>query len=259
MLHDRGYHPYGLEIVGVHTPELTFEQQAGNVSQAIQSDGLRYPVAQDDNYGTWNAYQNQYWPADYLVDAHGQVRHTHFGEGDYKQSEAAVRELLHEAGAKTLPGPITAKALTPTAQLATPETYLNSDRAQGFATPLQPGTHGYPGVGAPQLNQFALKGRWAVTKQASTPAASGASIQVGFQAAHVYLVMTSAGNVPRRGQVLLDGHPIRVRDAGADVHGGGVTVQRERLYSLVSFPSAQQHALTLELPPGVSAYAFTFG
>ncbi|MHB8736146.1 MAG: cytochrome c biogenesis protein DipZ [Terriglobales bacterium] len=189
------YHPYGLEIVGVHTPEFAFEQQAGNVAQAIQSDGLRYPVAQDNNYGTWNAYQNQYWPADYLVDAHGQVRHTHFGEGDYKQSEAAVRELLHEAGAKTLPAPITAKALTPTAQLATPETYLNSDRAQGFATPLKPGTHGYPGVGAPQLNQFALKGRWTVTKQASTPAASGASIQVGFQAAHVYLVMTSAGTV----------------------------------------------------------------
>ena len=87
------YHPYGLEIVGVETPEFTFEQDAGNVRQAIASDGLRYPVVQDNNYGTWNAYQNQYWPAEYLIDAHGEVRHTQFGEGDYKQGEAAVRAL----------------------------------------------------------------------------------------------------------------------------------------------------------------------
>jgi cytochrome c biogenesis protein CcdA/thiol-disulfide isomerase/thioredoxin len=88
------YHRYGLEIVGVETPEFTFEQDAGNVQQAIQSDGLRYPVVQDNQYGTWNAYGNEYWPAEYLIDAHGQVRHTQFGEGDYKQSEAAARALL---------------------------------------------------------------------------------------------------------------------------------------------------------------------
>ncbi len=92
------YHRYGLEIVGVETPEFTFEQDAGNVQQAIASDGLRYPVVQDNRYGTWNAYQNQYWPAEYLIDANGQVRHTQFGEGNYKQDEAAVRELLYEAG-----------------------------------------------------------------------------------------------------------------------------------------------------------------
>ncbi|MDQ6775955.1 MAG: cytochrome c biogenesis protein DipZ [Actinomycetota bacterium] len=253
------YHPYGLEIVGVHTPEFTFEQQASNVAQAIQSDGLRYPVVQDNNYGTWNAYQNQYWPADYLIDSSGNVRHTHFGEGDYKQTEAAVRELLHEAGATHLPAPMTAKALVPTAQLATPETYLNPERAQGFATPLRSGIHDYPGITNPQLNQFALKGQWKVTSQSSTPVAANASIEAGFQAANVYLVMTSTGNVARQGLVLLDGRPISVGDAGRDVHNGTVTVQHERLYSLVSLPSAQQHALTLKLPPGISAYAFTFG
>ncbi|MHB8659922.1 MAG: hypothetical protein ACYC91_18655 [Solirubrobacteraceae bacterium] len=115
-----------------------------------QSDGLRYPVVQDHNHGTWNAYQNQYWPADYLIDAAGDVRHTHFGEGDYKQGEAAVRELLYEAGAKHLPPPMTAKALVPTAQLATPETYLNPRRAQGFATPLQSGIHDYRGASLPR-------------------------------------------------------------------------------------------------------------
>src|SRR4030088_1322691 len=96
------YHPYGLEIVGVETPEFTFEQDAGNVRQAIQSDGLRYPVAQDNNYGTWNAYQNQYWPAEYLIDSNGIVRHTQFGEGDYQGSEDAVRSLLREGGRRTL-------------------------------------------------------------------------------------------------------------------------------------------------------------
>ena len=147
------YHRYGLEIVGVETPEFTFEQNAGNVAQAIASDGLRYPVVQDNRYGTWNAWGNQYWPAEYLIDATGQVRHTQFGEGDYAQSEAAVRALLREAGAPRLPRPMTAKAIMPSAQLATPETYLNALRDQGFAAaadvrgshlPRRPGAAGQP-------------------------------------------------------------------------------------------------------------------
>ena len=107
------YHRYGLDVVGVETPEFTFEQEASNVRQAIHSDGIRYPVVQDNEYGTWNAYQNEYWPAEYLIDAHGQVRHTQFGEGDYKQDEAAVRQLLYEAGAQHLPPPMTATAIMP--------------------------------------------------------------------------------------------------------------------------------------------------
>ncbi len=126
--------------------------------QAIHSDGLRYPVVQDNRYGTWNAYQNQYWPAEYLIDANGQVRHTQFGEGDYKQDEAAVRELLYEAGARNLPPPMTAHAIMPSSGLETPETYLNPQRAQGFAQPLKSGTHSYPGVSSLQLNEFAPHG-----------------------------------------------------------------------------------------------------
>jgi cytochrome c biogenesis protein CcdA/thiol-disulfide isomerase/thioredoxin len=253
------YHPYGLDIVGVETPEFAFEREASNVLQAVHSDAIRYPVVQDNNYGTWNAYQNQYWPAEYLIDARGEVRHTQFGEGDYLQSEAAVRELLYEAGAHRLPPPMSAHALLPSAGLQTPETYLGSDRAQGFVPSLRSGVHTYPGIASPGLNTFALRGTWKETSQYAAPLSSGAAIQAGFQAAHAYLVMTSAGNVPRRVRVLLDGHPIGGSDAGADVHGGFVTVQGQRLYSLVSLPSAQQHALTLEVPPGVSAYDFTFG
>jgi cytochrome c biogenesis protein CcdA/thiol-disulfide isomerase/thioredoxin len=253
------YHRYGLDVVGIETPEFTFEQEAGNVRQAIQSDGIRYPVVQDNRYGTWNAYQNEYWPAEYLIDAQGQVRHYQFGEGDYSRDEAAVRQLLYEAGARHLPPPMTARAMIPSARLETPETYLNPQRAQGFAQPLKSGTNFYPGVIDPSLNQFGLHGTWKVTSQSASPVSAGASITARVQAAHVYLVLTSAGSVPRRVRVLVGGHPIPAADAGADVHGGYVTVAGQRLYSLISLPTAQPQTFTLDIPPGVSAYDFTFG
>jgi cytochrome c biogenesis protein CcdA/thiol-disulfide isomerase/thioredoxin len=242
------YRRSGLKIVGVETPEFTFEQDAGNVLQAIHSDGIRYPVVQDNRYGTWNAWGNQYWPAEYLIDARGRVRHYHFGEGEYKQSEAAVRALLYQAGSHDLPPPMTATAINPSAGIATPETYLDDQRASGFAQPLEAGVHFYPGLSKPALNEFALHGDWRVTSEFSTPTALGASISAGFQAARVYLVLTSDGNVPRVVRVLLDGRPLRT-----------VTVQQQRLYSLVSLPEASSHALTVEVPPGVRAYDFTFG
>ena len=254
------YHRYGLDIVGVETPEFTFEQEAGNVQQAIQSDGLRYPVVQDNRYGTWNAYQNQYWPAEYLIDAHGEVRHTQFGEGNYRADEAAVRQLLYEGGARHLPPPMGSRAMLPSSQLGTPETYLDPVRSTGFAQPLQSGTHFYAGILHPPLNEFGLHGTWRVSSQAATPVSSGASISGGFQAQHVYLVMTSAGNRPRTVRVLLGGQPLPARYAGPDVRPGGlVTVRGQRLYSLISLPSAAQGAFTVEIPPGVSAYDFTFG
>ncbi len=192
------YHRYGLEIVGVETPEFTFEQDAGNVEQAIQSDGLRYPVVQDNRYGTWNAYANQYWPAEYLIDATGQVRHVQFGEGDYKQSEVAVRALLHEAGTRHLPPPMTAHAMIPSAQLATPETYLDDNRSQRLPASAEGWDGDYPGASKLALNEFALRGRWAVNDESAMPVSGAGAIQARFQAADVYLVLTSAGNIPRR-------------------------------------------------------------
>jgi cytochrome c biogenesis protein CcdA/thiol-disulfide isomerase/thioredoxin len=253
------YHKYGLEVVGVETPEFTFEQEASNVQQAINSDGLSYPVVQDNRYGTWNAYQNQYWPAEYLIDKTGQVRHTQFGEGNYKEDEAAVRELLYEAGAHNLPPPMTTTAIMPSKDLGTPETYLNPQRAEGFAQQLMGGTHSYAGVSAPILNEFGLHGTWNATSQSITPAASGASITARVQAAHIYLVMTSNDNKPRTARVLVDGKPIAPAEAGSDVHNGNVTVQGQRLYSLISLPGDQQQTFTIQIPPGISAYDFTFG
>jgi cytochrome c biogenesis protein CcdA/thiol-disulfide isomerase/thioredoxin len=254
------YHRYGLDVVGVETPEFTFEQEAANVQQAIHSDGLRYPVVQDNRYGTWNAYQNQYWPAEYLIDAHGEVRHTQFGEGNYKPDEAAVRQLLYAAGARHLPPPMSAHVMLPSNRLGTPETYLDPQRSRGFTQPPRAGTHFYAGVLNPPVNEFGLHGTWTIGSQSATPALSGASIAGGFQAQHVYLVMTSAGNRPRTVRVLLGGRPIPARYAGADVRPGGyVTVRGQRLYSLVSLPSAAQGAFTLQIPRGVRAYDFTFG
>ena len=253
------YHRYGLDIVGVETPEFTFEQEASNVRQAIASDGIKYPVVQDNQYGTWNAYQNQYWPAEYLIDAKGQVRHVQFGEGNYKEDEAAVRALLADAGATSLPPPMTASAIMSSAGLGTPETYLDDQRSQGFATPIQSGVRRYTGSSNVGLNQFSLKGIWWATSESLMPVGGTASITGGVQAAKVYLVLTSNGNVPRQGRVLLDGRPIPNAHAGADVKNGVLTVTGERLYSLVSFPTAQQFTFTVELPPGVSAYDFTFG
>ncbi|MFZ0381925.1 MAG: cytochrome c biogenesis protein CcdA, partial [Solirubrobacteraceae bacterium] len=163
------YHKYGLDVIGVETPEFTFEQEAGNVRQAIASDGIKYPVVQDNKYGTWDAWQNEYWPAEYLIDAKGQVRHVQFGEGDYKQSEAAVRALLADAGATSLPPPMTATAIMASAGLGTPETYLDTQpRQQNFAAKLVNGNHDYQGASSLSLNQFALKGPWNASQESIT-------------------------------------------------------------------------------------------
>ena len=245
---DAKYRNDGLTIVGVHTPEFSFEHDAGNVAGAIASNGLRYPVAQDNDYATWNAYGNQYWPAEYLIDARGHVRHTTFGEGGYRETERAIRALLAEAGHHDLGGMAQGRAIVPSAAEATPETYLGAARSDGWVgIPPSPGRHNYPAVGGLGLNEFALSGTWGVTGQSAT-AVRDSRIDVAFQAAHVYLVLSSGANRPRPLQVLLDGRPIRT-----------VTVRAQRLYELVSLPTAQQHRLTLRFAPGLAGYAFTFG
>jgi len=257
------YHRYGLDIVGVETPEFTFEQDASNVRQAIAADGIRYPVVQDNRYGTWNAYHNEYWPAEYFIDAQGKVRYTKFGEGDYEQDEAAIRQLLFDAGARHLPPPVTPGAIVPSKGLATPETYVDYQRAaetgENWSPSLQQGTHSYHGTTSPTVNQFSLDGIWNINTESATAVSPGASISGTFQAQHVYLVMTSAGNVPRTVRVLVDGKPIAAGQAGSDVHDGLVTVRGQRLYSLVSAPDDETATITVKLPPGVSAYDFTFG
>jgi cytochrome c biogenesis protein CcdA/thiol-disulfide isomerase/thioredoxin len=256
---DATYRHDGLTIVGVETPEFAFEHDASNVANAIKQFGLRYPVVQDNNMGTWNAYGNQYWPADYLIDSTGQVRYATFGEGDYSKTETAIRALLAEAGQNVGGHSHPANVIVPS-QEATPETYLGTARAQGWVTGPVAGLHDY-GAGHPgplAVNEFAFSGAWHTTAQPVTTVAN-AGIDVEFQAKNVYLVLSSAGGVPRPVQVLLDGRPISAADAGADVLGGVVTVKGERLYTLASLPRNERHRLSLRFAAGVTGYAFTFG
>jgi cytochrome c biogenesis protein CcdA/thiol-disulfide isomerase/thioredoxin len=256
---DAAYRHDGLQVVGVETPEFSFEHDAGNVANAIGQFGIRYPVVQDNNMGTWNAYGNEYWPADYLIDASGHVRYAAFGEGDYDKTETAIRALLAEAGAQVGGMSRPTGVIVPSEQ-ATPETYLGTARAQGWVNGPNGGLHDYgPGPHADLgISDFAYTGTWNIAEQPAQ-AVSNAGVEVRFQAKNVYLVLSSPGERPRPVGVLLDGRPIPAADAGADVHDGVVTVRRQRLYTLASLPHDEQHLLTLRFAPGVTGYAFTFG
>jgi thiol-disulfide isomerase/thioredoxin len=256
---DAAYRRDGLQVVGVETPEFSFEHDAASVASAIAQFGIHYPVVQDNEMGTWNAYGNEYWPADYLIDASGHVRYATFGEGDYGQTETAIRALLAEAGARVGGESHPTGVIVPSEQ-ATPETYLGTARAQGWVNGPHAGRHDYGAAGHPHLglSEFAFTGTWNIAEQPAA-AVSGAGVEVHFQARHVYLVLSSPGERPRAVRVLLDGRPIPAADAGADVRGGVVTVRRQRLYTLVSLPRDEQHRLALRFAPGVTGYAFTFG
>jgi cytochrome c biogenesis protein CcdA/thiol-disulfide isomerase/thioredoxin len=256
---DASYRRDGLTIVGVETPEFAFERDAANVANSIKQFGLRYPVVQDNEMGTWNAYGNEYWPADYLIDARGQVRYAAFGEGDYDKTETAIRALLAEKGSQVGERSRPSDVVVPSQQ-ATPETYLGTERGQGWIDPPKTGTHSYgsPLTGRLSLNDFAFSGTWRIAGQPAT-AVENAGIDVDFQAKNVYLVLSSAAATPRPVQVLLDGRPISAADAGADVHGAVVTVRGQRLYTLVSLRKDERHRLGLRFAPGVTGFAFTFG
>jgi len=255
---DARYRGDGLVIVGVHSPEFPFEREAGNVSAAIRREGIEYPVAQDNELKTWDAWGNQYWPAEYLIDARGQVRDAHFGEGEYDRTEMNIRALLKEAGHPNPGAMADPKATVHPTREATPETYLGLARAERFDPPPLQGTHTYAAPSKLATSHFALSGTWEESAVAAT-ARAGAAIDAAIVGKDAYLVLSP----PRRGSgevtVLLDGHPIAANRAGADVHRGVVRVDRQRLYHLVSAPTGERHALTLRVTPGVQAYAFTFG
>jgi thiol-disulfide isomerase/thioredoxin len=255
----REYRDDGFTVVGVHTPEFPFEKEASNVERAIGEFGLTYPVAQDNDYATWTAFRNQYWPAKYLIDAAGRVRLVHFGEGAYEETERAIRSLLAEAGRRDLGGMARAHAQRPNLG-ATPESYLGAARADRFANgPILPGTRTFRAVPARflQPDQLAFGGRWTISSDAAT-AGPGASLSIRFRARRVFCVLGSPGG-PRTMRVMLDGHPIPESAAGPDVRDGVVTISGQRLYRLVDLPLAGEHVLTLQPQAGIAGYAFTFG
>ncbi|HEV7772632.1 MAG TPA: cytochrome c biogenesis protein DipZ [Conexibacter sp.] len=255
---DARYRSQGLTIIGVHSPEFPFEKEAGNVAAAVKREGIRYPVVQDNDLGTWDAYGNQYWPAHYFIDARGHVRYAHFGEGDYGHSEAVIRELLAEAGRRVGTARSRAHGIAASAGVTTPESYLGSMRAERFANgAVLPGRQDFGDVPAPADDMLAYGGVWDVGKEHAS-AGAGAALELRFGARRVFLVLGSPGQ-PRRMRVLLDGRPIPDALAGSDVHGGVATISSQRLYDLVELPTVGRHLLRLEPDSGIQGYAFTFG
>jgi len=253
------YHDKGLEIVGVHTPEFPFEKDAGNVKDAVESAGLDYPVVQDNDYTVWDSYANQYWPAEYFVDANGKVRYAHFGEGDYDHKEEVVRSLLAEAGRDPGTGEDDAdqNVTMVSSGVSTPESYLGSARAQNFANGLiLDGPHDFGKLKSPGPDQLAYGGKWLISPDIATSA--GGELALNFGARRVYLVLGSPGG-PKKVRVMLDGKPIKAADAGKDVKNGSAEIDGQRLYSLVDLPETGRHQLSLSLPSGIQGYAFTFG
>ena len=234
------YHSDGLVIVGMHSPEFDFEKVAANVRDAVSRLAVTWPVALDSQMQTWNAYANNYWPAEYLIDKRGHVRHAHFGEGEYPHTEQLIRTLLGvRAGGMT-----NVRDATPT-ELMTPETYLGAARIQNYAgLPIQqnkPATYRFPRTLG--QNQLAYAGRWTIGDQRAVPSA-GARLRLHFFAKKVFLVLGGRGDV----QVLVNGRPWRT-----------VHVTSDRLYTLVDSPRELDALLELRFSAGVSAYAFTFG
>lgn len=264
------YKDQGLVVIGVHAPEFAFERDIGNVRRAVSDLGITYPVAIDNNYAIWRAMNNQYWPAHYFIDAQGKVRHHHFGEGEYAASEKIIQQLLAEAGHTQAAGMVnvTAQGVQQAADshdVASPETYLGSERAQNFASPgglLAGQAHAYAAPAQPALNQWGLAGVWnAQAEQASLDQAGG-RIVYRFKARDLHLVLgPGLDGKPVRFRVSIDGAAPGV-DHGSDVSADGVgSVKEQRLYQLLRQAGpVRERTFAIEfLDSGVQAYAFTFG
>jgi cytochrome c biogenesis protein CcdA/thiol-disulfide isomerase/thioredoxin len=265
------YRDQGLVVIGVHAPEFAFERDVGNVTKAMKDLGINYPVAIDNDFKVWRAFNNQYWPAHYFADAQGRIRYHHFGEGEYAESERVIQQLLREAGAaKVADGLINASAegvqLAPDMnEVQSPETYVGYQRAEHFVpeTSLVPDkVSAYSAPSQLALNDWSLDGQWNVGPERATSSAPASRIVYRFHARDLHLVLgPGADGKPVRFKVLVDGK------APGDAHGtdvapdGSGSVTEQRLYQLVrQTGGVTDRTFSIEfLDPGVSAYAFTFG
>ncbi|MEK9158040.1 MAG: cytochrome c biogenesis protein DipZ [Patescibacteria group bacterium] len=250
------YADKGLVIIGVHAPEFEFEKSEKNVAQAIKDFKLTYPIVQDNDFATWRAYNNRYWPAKYFIDKEGYIRYSHFGEGAYDESEKVIQELLKEAGATD----VSSKINNPTYQIQakTPEIYLGYGRIEHFDSPETIkkdalGTYSTPkNVGS---NEVAYGGAWNVMEEYANPQ-KGSTLTLNFESKEVFLVMRTK-DTPAKVKVYLDN---KMQNFGKDNINGVVTVDKDTLYRLISLPSAGKHILRLEFEDNnAELFAFTFG
>jgi len=265
------YKDHGLVVIGVHAPEFAFEKNLDNVRRAVRDLMITYPVAIDNDYAIWRAFDNEYWPADYLIDAMGRIREHHFGEGGYEDTERAIQQLLSQAGNHDVPtGYVSAQgngveAAANANELQSPETYIGYERAQNFASAggaVQDTPHLYEAPQMLQRNQWALGGLWTDQEQGAVLSKAPGSIVFRFHARDLHLVLGPAsGGAPIRFRVLLDGAaPGDAHGVDTDAQGNGV-VKEERLYQLIrQTHEVKDRVFSIEfLDPGVQAFSFTFG
>jgi cytochrome c biogenesis protein CcdA/thiol-disulfide isomerase/thioredoxin len=263
------YKGQGLVVIGVHAPEFAFEKNVGNVRNATASLKVDYPVAIDNDYAIWRAFGNHYWPAHYFIDAQGRIRHHHFGEGDYAESERVIQQLLAEAG-RTVANDVVsvtasgAEAAPDMTNVGSPETYIGYDQAENFISPggaVEDARHLYA-TAPPRLNEWALSGDWTVGKEDAQLNEKGGRIVYRFHARDLHLVLgPGEGGAPVRFRVTLDGAaPSDSHGADTDADGQGI-VTGQRLYQLIrQNGKILDHTFEIEfLDPGIQAYAFTFG
>ena len=240
----RAYASDGLEIVGVHTPEYAFEHVPSNVAAGVGRLGLTFPVALDNSYGTWNAYDNQSWPASYLIDASGQIRHVSIGEGDYSGEEQLIRQLLSAAHPGiALPRATDVPDTTPEDSAQTPETYLGAERQQGYHGSAPYATGQFTAPATLPADSFALAGAWTIGQESIT-AGQGAGITLAFHASKVYLDVGGTGTLT----VSAGGTSKVIRVSGAP-----------DIYTVATKQPAGDGTVTIRLSPGLQAYSFTFG
>ena len=264
------YKDQGLVVIGVHTPEFAFERKIANVRSAVADLKVGYPVAIDNEYRIWRAFDNSYWPAHYFIDAQGRLRHHHFGEGEYDESERVIQQLLAEAGNRDMPATLVsvnatgAEAAASMGDVKSPETYLGHDRAENFVSPggVVADKSNVYAAATPQLNQWSLAGDWTIGGENAALNAGGGRIVYRFHARDLHLVLGPAAEGRTiRFRVTIDGKaPGADHGADTDADGNG-TVDGQRLYQLVRQSGAiADRTFQIEfLDPGVQAYAFTFG
>jgi thiol-disulfide isomerase/thioredoxin len=265
------YSSQGLIVVGVHTPEFAFERNVDNVSRAVREMRIEYPVALDNDYAVWSAFDNHYWPALYFADAGGLIRHHHFGEGAYQQSEMVIQQLLAEAGSAGAGHELVAvdargaEAPADWTTLRSPENYTGYARTENFASPggaVRGKRHAYTAPAGLRLNHWAMTGDWTMEEQATTLDTANGRIAYRFHARDLHLVMGSAAIASSiRFRVCLDGQaPGVAHGSDTDDQGNG-TVAEQRLYQLIrqSGPITDRLFEIEFLDAGVEAFAFTFG
>jgi len=265
------YEARGLTVIGVHTPEFGFEHDVERVRAVVRDRGIEYPVAVDDDYAVWSAFSNHYWPAIYIADAAGAIRHQHFGEGEYERTEQVLQQLLAEAGARAADDDLVTvegtgdEAPADWGALASPETYLGYERTDSFASPggaVLDAPHAYAAPADLPLNHWALSGTWMLEPGGVVLEDAGGGIAFRFRARDVHLVMGPVAPAPPVAfRVTIDGEaPGAAHGADVDADGRGVAAER-RLYQLVRQPGAVgEHTFEVTFAaPGVRAYVFTFG